>query len=63
MEAEVSIDGLKERSMEAVSGFEGQSTGKETKGFKVETPVLAVGLTAALLATAAVVCVHYARRT
>ncbi|XP_065852355.1 peroxisomal and mitochondrial division factor 2-like [Euphorbia lathyris] len=63
-EAEISIGGLKERSMDAVNGFEGEkSIGKGTEGLKVGMPVLAVGLTGAFLATAAVVYIHYARRS
>ncbi|WCJ43509.1 Peroxisomal and mitochondrial division factor 2 [Euphorbia peplus] len=61
-EAEISIGGLKERSMETVNGVEGDSSRKETKGLNVDMPVLVVGLTGAFLATAAVVYVHYSRR-
>jgi hypothetical protein len=58
-EAEKVIGGLKERAREVINGIEIDS---REKGFKVQSPVVAIGSVGAVAVAAAVVYVCYWRR-
>ncbi|KAG8662606.1 peroxisomal and mitochondrial division factor 2 [Manihot esculenta] len=62
-EAEKVNGRVKERTVRAINGIQIEGMDKESKGLKVQWPVLAVGSTGAIAAAAAVVYICYARRT
>ncbi|KAF2290610.1 hypothetical protein GH714_014691 [Hevea brasiliensis] len=61
-EARKVVGGLKKRTVDAVNGIRVDSLDNESKGLKMQWPVLAVGSTGAIAVAAAVVYVCYARR-
>ncbi|KAJ9147179.1 hypothetical protein P3X46_029369 [Hevea brasiliensis] len=61
-EARKVVGGLKKRTVDAINGIRVDSLDNESKGLKMQWPVLAVGSTGAIAVAAAVVYVCYARR-